>query len=390
MHIEVAPYDIHVTDETLRDLRERLKHTRWPDELPGARWEYGAKLAYMQDLVSYWQTDFDWRVQEQKINHFANYHSQLDGLNIHFIHEHGHGPHPLPLLIPHGWPSSFYEALEILPLLTEPARYGGDPADAFDVIVPSLPGYGFSASPAHPGMTSRQISALLVQLMQGLGYERFAAHAYDIGASILGHLCLDFPHHLIGYHTTEPANAVPYLGPGAPPLSEAERAYVEYQQRWDREEGGYDHIQSTRPQTLAYGLTDSPAGLAAWIIEKWYVWTDPPNGDLNQHFTRDQLLANVMIYWVTETINSANRLYYERDHSPTPRRPEDRIQVPTGVARTTQQIERAPREYLQRIYSDIRSWIDFGRSGHFILLEEPHLVAQALREFFRPLRHQPA
>jgi pimeloyl-ACP methyl ester carboxylesterase len=165
---------------------------------------------------------------------------------------------------------------------------------------------------------------------------------------------------------------------------------VEYQQRWDREEGGYDHIQSTRPQTLAYGLNDSPAGLAAWIIEKWYVWTDPPTGDLHQHFTRDQLLANVMIYWVTETINSANRLYYERDHSLRPRMPEDRIQVPTGVALTTQQIERAPREYVQRIFTDILSWIEFGRGGHFILLEEPLLVAEALREFFRPFRHQPA
>src|SRR5260370_11049944 len=195
----------------------------------------------MQDLVSYWQTDFDWRVQEQKINHFANYHSQLDGLTIHFIHEQGHGTTPLPLLIPHGWHSSFSEALECLPLLTEPARDGEGPADAFDVIGPSLPGYGFSASPAHPGMTSRQISALLVQLMQGLGYERFAAHAYDIGASILGHLCLDFPHHLIGYHTTEPANAVPYLAPRAPPLSEAEHAYLEYHHGWYREGGGDYH-----------------------------------------------------------------------------------------------------------------------------------------------------
>jgi pimeloyl-ACP methyl ester carboxylesterase len=275
----------------------------------------------------------------------------------------------------------------MLPLLTDPARSGADPADAFEVVVPSLPGYGFSERPVHPGMTSRQISALLVQLMQGLGYERFAAHGYDIGASILGHLCLEFPHHLIGYHTTEPANVAPYLGPGAPPLSEAERAYMEYQQRWDREEGGYDHLQRTRPQTLAYGLNDSPAGLAAWIIEKWYVWTDPPTGDLSRHFTRDELLANVMIYWVTQTINSANRLYYEREHSPRQRQPEDRIQVPTGVALTTQQIERAPREYVQRIYTDIRSWIDFGRGGHFILLEEPQLVADALRAFFRPFRH---
>jgi len=161
---------------------------------------------------------------------------------------------------------------------------------------------------------------------------------------------------------------------------------VEYQQQWNREEGGYDHIQSTRPQTLAYGLNDSPAGLAAWIIEKWWAWTDPPGGDLEQHFTKDQLLANVMIYWVTETINSANRLYYERDHFPRQRMPEDRIQVPTGVALTTQQIERAPREYVQRIYVDIRRWVNFGRGGHFNLLEEPQLVAEALRSFFRLFR----
>lgn len=384
--MDTVAYHIQVADETLHDLRERLKHTRWPDEVQGARWEYGAHLAYMKDLVDYWRTDFDWRVQEQKINQFANYRTQLDGLGLHFIHERGRGPRPLPLLIPHGWPSSFYETLEIIPLLTDPGRYGGDPVDAFDVVVPSLPGYGFSDRPTHPGMTSRQISALLVRLMEGLGYERFAAHAYDIGASIMGHMCLDFPQHVIGYHTTEPANARPYLGPGAPPLSEAERAYVEYQQQWNREEGGYDHIQSTRPQTLAYGLNDSPAGLAAWIIEKWWAWTDPPGGDLEQHFTKDQLLANVMIYWVTETINSANRLYYERDHFPRQRMPEDRIQVPTGVALTTQQIERAPREYVQRIYVDIRRWVDFGRGGHFILLEEPQLVAEALRSFFRTFR----
>jgi pimeloyl-ACP methyl ester carboxylesterase len=384
--MDVAPYHIHVADEILHDLYERLKLTRWPDEVQGARWEYGVNLAYIKDLVEYWRTGFDWRAQEQKINQFANYRTQLDGLGIHFIHERGHGPHPLPLLIPHGWPSSFYETLDIIPLLTDPGQYGGDPNDAFDVVVPSLPGYGFSDRPTLPGMNSRQISRLLVRLMEGLGYERFAAHAYDIGASIMGHMCLDFPQHLIGYHTTEPANAEPYLGPGSPPLSADERAYVEYQQQWYQEEGGYDHIQSTRPQTLAYGLNDSPAGLAAWIIEKWYSWTDPPNGDLNQHFTRDQLLANVMIYWATETINSANRLYYAREHFPRKRMPEDRILVPTGVALTRQQIERAPREYVQRIYVEVRRWVELGCGGHFILLEEPQLLAEAIRAFFRILR----
>src|SRR6266849_3730109 len=191
--MDTVAYHIQVADETLRNLRERLKHTRWPDEVQGAGWEYGANLAYMKDLVEYWRTDFDWRAQEQKINQFANYRTKLDGLGLHFIHERGRGPRPLPLLIPHGWPSSFYETLDIIPLLTDPGRYGGDPGDAFDMVVPSLPGYGFSDRPTHPGMTSRQIGALRVRLMVGLGYERFAAHGYDVGASIMGHMCLDFP-----------------------------------------------------------------------------------------------------------------------------------------------------------------------------------------------------
>ncbi len=384
--MDIQPFRVEIAEEALHDLHARLEHIRWPDEIQNAGWDYGMNQAYMKELVAYWRTGFDWRVQEQKINAFANYRAHLDALGIHFIHERGRGPRPLPLLITHGWPSSFYEVLDIVPLLTDPASHGGDPADAFDVIVPSLPGYGFSDRPSVPSITAREIAALWVRLMQGLGYERFAAHSYDVGASVMGHMCLDSPQHLIGYHTTEPSNPKPYLGPGAPPLSEAERVYVEYQQQWQHVEGGYDHIQSTKPQTLAYGLNDSPVGTAAWIIEKWYAWTEPASGDLEQHFTKDQLLANVTIYWLTETINSANRLYYERDHRPRVRLPKDRIDVPTGVALTTQRIESPPREYVQRLYTDIRRWKQLERGGHFVMLEEPQLLAEAIRTFFRPLR----
>jgi pimeloyl-ACP methyl ester carboxylesterase len=384
--MSAVPYTIAVDEETLRDLRERLGRTRWPDEVAGSDWDYGVSLDYLKGLVDYWRADFDWRAQEARLNQLANFQLTVDDLTMHVIHERGQGPDPLPLLITHGWPSSCYEAIELIPMLTDPARYGGDPADSFDVIVPSLPGYGFSQRPADGGMTSTRIAGMLVRLMEELGYDQFAAHAYDIGASMLSLLCIDFPDRVIAYHTTEPANAVPYLGAGSAPLTEAERDYLDLQEKWYGDEGGYDHIQATRPQTLAYGLNDSPAGLAAWIIDKWYTWTEPPGGDLGQQFTPDQLLANVTMYWATDTINSANRLYYERDHHPRIRKPDDRIRVPAGIALTTQAIERAPREYLERIFTDIRYWHDLGRGGHFVMLEYPELVAESLRTFFREFR----
>lgn len=266
---DARPYTIDVDEEILQDLRERLGRTRWPDEVPDAGWNYGVSLAYLTDLVEYWRTDFDWRRQEARLNRLANFTMTVDGLGVHVIHERGRGPDPLPLLITHGWPSTCYEAIDLIPMLTDPARYGGDPADSFDVIVPSLPGYGFTERPAAGGMTATRIAGMLVRLMRELGYDQFAAHAYDIGASVLSLLCIDFPDRVIAYHTTEPANAEPYLGPGSPPLTEAEQDYLTLQDNWYTNEGGYDHIQATRPQTLAYGLSDSPAGLAAWIIDKW-------------------------------------------------------------------------------------------------------------------------
>lgn len=384
--MDVQPFSVRVPDAALTDLRQRLARTRWPDAVEGAGWAYGADLTFMRELVAYWQSGFDWRARERAINAVDHARADVDGHGIHFVHARGTGPDPIPLLITHGWPSSFYEMLPLVPLLSDPAAHGGDPADSFDVIVPSVPGYAYSDRPTRPGFDYRRVAELWARLMTGLGYDRFGAHAYDIGASIMAHLLLDRPERLIGYHTTDPGNPVPYLGPGARPLSDAERAFTELEKAWSAEEGGYMALQTTRPQTLGYGLADSPAGLAAWVIEKWHAWTDPPDGDLTRCFSRDDLLATVTLYWVTETINAANRLYYERAHHPRERRPEDRITVPTGVALTTQAIERPPREYVGRIFGDIRRWVELPRGGHFVALEEPALLAETIRAFFRPLR----
>jgi pimeloyl-ACP methyl ester carboxylesterase len=272
-------------------------------------------------------------------------------------------------------------------MLNDPVAFGGDPADAFDVVVPAVPGYAFSDRPTEQGFEYRRVSRIWMKLMEGLGYDRFGAHAYNIGASIMTHMLLDHPERLVGYHTTEPENPAPYFGPGSAPMTEAEQAFETLGGQWMVEEGGYMALQTTRPQTLGYGLNDSPAGMAAWILEKWWAWTGPPSGSFLEHFSRDQLLAIVTLYWVTQTMNSANRLYYERFHAPRPRTAYDRIDVPLGVALTaTQPTERPPREYVERLFTDIRHWIELPRGGHFIALEEPELVAASLRDFFRPLR----
>jgi pimeloyl-ACP methyl ester carboxylesterase len=384
--MNATPFRVDVPEAVLADLRERLARTRWPDEVTEARWDYGVPLGYLQALVEHWRRDFDWREQERRINAYSHYRVDIGGISVHFVHGLGTGPRPLPLLITHGWPSSFYEMLKLISLLADPAGHGGNPDDAFDVVVPSVPGYGFSARPNQRGFDYRRVADLWVKLMTGLGYDRFGAHAYDIGASIMGHLLLDCPERLIGYHTTEPANPAPFLGPGATPPTDAEHAYIELQHRWEADEGGYMAIQTTRPQTLGYGLTDSPVGLAAWIVEKWWNWSTSPNGDLGVNFSRDELLSTVTIYWATGTINSANRLYYERAHNPRQRRPDDRIEVPTGVALTTQAVERPPREFVGRLFRDVRRWVELPRGGHFVALEEPQLLAEAIRAFFRPLR----
>jgi pimeloyl-ACP methyl ester carboxylesterase len=383
MHIE--PFRIGIAQEILDDLRERLERTRWPDEVQQADWRYGANLAYMKALANYWHTKFDWRAQEQRINSFANYQAIVGGLRVHFIHERGKGPNPIPLLITHGWPSSFVEMLKLIPLLTDPSNHGGDASDAFDVIVPSVPGYGFSERPLQTGMTRWRVAELWVKLMDGLGYQRFGLQANDIGAVISSWLSLDYPERVIGFHTMMPTFPPASFDENAPPMTDVEMAFHAIVDAWEREEGGYDAIQTTRPQTLAYGLNDSPVGLMAWIIEKWRAWTNP-DGNIEDYFSKDELLTNVMIYWITETANSAARSYYERAHDQRVLKPDDKIRVATGVALTMEVVQRAPRESVERRYADIRRWTELPTGGHFLAAEDPELLAGEIREFFRQFR----
>lgn len=383
--MQIEPFKISIPQEILDDLRQRLERTRWPDEVHQSGWRYGANLEYMKQLADYWLTKFDWRAQEKRINSFANFRARVGDLHIHFIHERGKGPKPIPLLVTHGWPSSFVEMLEIIPMLTDPASHGGKASDSFDVIVPSVPGYGFSDRPMAPGMTRWRVAEIWKQLMDGLGYQKFALHANDIGAVISSWLALDHPEKVIGLHTMMPTFPPPSFHETQPPMSDTEKAFKAVVDSWDQEEGGYDAIQRTRPQTLAYGLNDSPVGLLAWIVEKWRAWTDP-NGNVEDYFSKDELLTNVTIYWATETANSSMRSYFERAHDTRRLKPNDKIRVPTGVALTTEAVERAPREWIQRRYADIRRWTEFSSGGHFLAAEDPKMLAAEIREFFQQFR----
>ncbi len=383
--MQIEPFQISIPQPILDDLHTRLERTRWPDEVEGSAWCYGANLGYMRELADYWLKSFDWRVQEQRFNSFANYRAAVDDLHIHFIHERGQGPNPLPLLITHGWPSSFVEMLELIPLLTDPAKHGGDAADSFHVIVPSVPGFGFSDRPLLAGMTRWRVAEIWAQLMTGLGYPRFGLQANDIGAVISGWLALDHPDRVIAFHTMMPGFPPPSFEDNQPPMSEAEKTFAALIRAWEKEEGAYDAIQATRPQTVAYGLNDSPVGLLSWIVEKWRAWTNP-DGNIEDYFSRDELLTNVTIYWVTQTANSSMRSYFEREHDTRRLRPDEKISIPTGVALTTEPVEHAPRAWVQRRYSDIRRWTEFPSGGHFLAAQNPAMLAADIREFFRQFR----
>jgi pimeloyl-ACP methyl ester carboxylesterase len=382
--MDVQPFQVQLDQATLDDLRDRLSRSRWPDTIPGTAWAYGADLAYMQELTEYWRSEFDWRAQERVINTFPHFRATIDGLGIHFIHMRGSGPNPLPLIVTHGWPGSFVELLAIIQLLADPAAHGGDPADAFDVVVPSLPGYGFSDKPAQTGMHAARIADMWARLMRELGYHRFGAQGGDWGASVASFLGLTYPDRVAGLHLNYiPGSFRPYLAPDAA-LSEAEQTFRTDRERWYQTEGGYGHVQATKPQTLAYGLNDSPAGLAGWIVEKFRAWSDC-GGDVERRFSKDQLLTNITIYWATQTIHSSMRLYYESLKRPLQFGPGERILVPCGVAFFPKEAPAPPREWVERVY-DVRRWTEMPRGGHFAAMEEPALLAEDIRAFFRPLR----
>jgi pimeloyl-ACP methyl ester carboxylesterase len=376
----MVPFHIQVAEEILIDLRERLARTRWPDELPDAGWDYGTNRAYLQQLATYWREQYDWRAQERLLNTFPQFQTEVDGIRLHFVHAKGQGTHPLPLLISHGWPGSFFEMYKIIGPLTDPISFGGDPADAFDVVVPSLPGYGFSGPTTARGVTVARIAEVFVSLMHNLGYERFAAQGGDWGSYITTTLGRSYPEAIIGIHLNMlPARSVT----SQEATSEAERSWQERRAQWVQEESGYSHIQGTRPQTLAYGLNDSPVGLAGWIIEKFRAWSDC-QGDIESVFTKDELLTNIMIYWVTQTINSSTRLYYERAHQRETL--SGRVEVPTGVAVFPAEIPVPPRSLAQRLYN-IQRWTEMPAGGHFAALEQPQALVEDIRAFFRPLRY---
>ncbi|MBV9230561.1 MAG: epoxide hydrolase [Chloroflexi bacterium] len=376
-----APFQIHVAEEVLIDLRQRLAGARWPDSLPDAGWDYGTNLAYLRQLVDYWQESYDWRAWERLLNTFSQFTTEIDGIHLHFLHVKGKGTQPIPLLISHGWPGSFFEMYKFIGPLTDPASYGGDPVDAFDVIVPSLPGYGFSGPTNVRGVTVARIAQIFASLMQDLGYRRFAAQGGDWGLYITGTLGRAFADKIIGIHLSmQPSRAVL----SQETTNEAESTWRKQRAQLLRDESGYSHMHETRPQTLAYGLNDSPVGLAAWIVEKFRAWSDC-HGEIESVFTKDELLTNVMIYWITQTINSSTRLYYETYHQGYEAY-AGRVGVPTGVAVFKDELPVPPRSLAERLYN-IQRWTEMKDGGHFAALEQPQALVEDIRAFFRPLRN---
>ena len=383
--MDVRPFTIAVEDSVLEDLQQRLADTRWPDEIPNTGWDYGSNLAYLKELVEHWRTKFDWRAQEAKLNAFSHFKSEVDGLDIHFIHEKGKGPNPIPLVITHGWPSCFFEMTKIIPLLADPASHGGDAADSFDVIAPSLPGFGFSDHAQDRGMEVQRVAGMWNKLMtENLGYPKFAAQGGDIGSGVTARLGYAHADTLYGIHLTSITRPTPYLGPGSRPVTDAEQALIAQRDKWFADEGGYNHIQGTKPQTLAYGLNDSPVGLAAWIVEKYRTWSDC-GGDVEKSYTKDELLTIVTIYWVTQTISSSTRMYFENQKNLWAMEKDQKVPAPAGMAMFPQEISKPPREWGERSY-DVRRWTEMHSGGHFAALEEPQLLAEEVRAFFRDFR----
>ena len=378
------PFTLHVPDEAIADLRDRLARIRFPDQAPGPAWAYGTDVGYLRGLLDHWRDGFDWRAQEALLNAVPQFKVPLHGIDLHYLHVSGNGPDPLPLLLLHGWPGSVLEFLELIPRLADPARFGGDPADAFMVVAPSLPGFGLSFAPGQPRFSVEAIAACLAELMTGvLGYPRFGAQGGDWGSFVASRLAYSYAERVTGIHLNlMPLRRDPVMV--ADPTPE-ERRYLGELAAWMKEETGYQWIQGTRPQTLAFALTDSPAGLAAWIVEKFRAWSDC-GGDVESVFSKDQLLANISLYWFTGAIGSSFWPYYARLHGPWPIPEGATVSVPTGYCEFPREILRPPRSLAARTFTDLRRWSVMARGGHFAAMEQPEALAQEVREHFRPLR----
>jgi pimeloyl-ACP methyl ester carboxylesterase len=360
--VQVEPFAIEVPEATLSDLRGRIRDTRWPPPSPEPGWEQGTDLGYLRQLLEYWADGFDWRAQEERLNAYDHFLAEIDGVRIHFVHVRGGG---IPLILTHGWPSTFVEHLQLVPHLP-----------GFDLVIPSLPGYGFSERPART--TMRETARRWHALMQGLGYERYGAQGGDFGAAVAAFMALDEPGPLLGIHLHQ-IDTPPHVDT---PATDAEREYLEAVGAWDAVERGYSSIQSTKPQTVAYGLNDSPAGLAAWIVEKWRAWSQ----DL-EHVDRDVLLTNLTIFWVTQTIATSMRDYYDTRWLGHRMGPDDFVAVPTAVALFANELVSEgtpPLEWAERLFNVAR-WTPMERGGHFAPVEASELLARDIAEFFGSL-----
>ncbi|WP_414474731.1 epoxide hydrolase family protein [Microvirga sp. M2] len=378
------PFRLHVPEVALTDLRERLSRTRLPDQAPGEPWAYGTEVAYMSTLIDSWRDRFDWRAQEARLNAFPQYKVRLHGIDLHFLHVPGKGPDPHPLLLSHGWPGSIFEFLELIPRLTDPGQFGGDPADAFTVIAPSLPGYGLSFTPGQPRFGVEAIADCFAALMsEVLGYHRFGAQGGDWGSFITARLGYAYAERLSGIHLNMmPIRRDPAMVSDPTP---EESRFLDELQLWLKEETGYQWIQGTRPQTLSFALTDSPAGLAAWIVEKFRAWSDC-GGDIEAVFPQDHLLANISLYWFTAAIGSSFWPYYARMHGPWPIPAGETVTVPTGYCEFPREIVRPPRSIAERTFTNLQRWSAMERGGHFAAMEQPDALAREIRALFRTLR----
>lgn len=378
-------FRINIPDESIEDLARRLRATRWPAAMDAGNWDDGASLTFMRRLVEHWSKRFDWRAQEARLNLLPQYVGTVDGQDLHFIHQPGHGPSPMPLVLTHGWPGSFSEMERVIPLLADPGAHGGDPADAFHVVIPSLPGFGFSAPPVSPGVSAFKIAEWWLKLMQGLGYERFAAQGGDIGAGVSTWLARRFPNQIIGVHINYiPGSYRPPLGAGQPPVTAQEQAYLETVAAWSSAEGAYAAEQATKPQTLAYAMTDSPVGLAAWIVEKFRAWSDC-DGDIERVFSMDELLTDVSIYWFGQMLDASFRIYKENRLRPLTFDASERVATPLGVAVFPRELPTPPRSWVERVFN-VQRWTPMSKGGHFAALEQPQRLVEDIRAFFRPLR----
>ncbi len=380
MSESIDQFEIELEDAFLEDLRDRLRRTRFPDHIEGTGWEYGIPITYLRELVEYWCDTYDWRAQEAHLNSFSQFRTQIDGQSIHFVHAKSVHADALPLLITHGWPGSIVEFLDVIPRLTDPESFGGNASDAFHVVAPSLPGYGFSEPPRTAGWDERRIANAFITLMGRLGYPRYGAQGGDWGAQVTTRIGALDPEHCAAIHLNMALGARPE---SPTPLTDEEQADLTAMQLFVKEESGYANEQGTKPQTLGVALNDSPAGLLAWIVEKFRTWSDC-DGHPENCFTREQMLTNVMLYWATQTSASSARLYWESRHGDSSGRLPF-VDAPTGVARYPKEILRWPRSWVERQYNVVH-WAVMERGGHFAAMEQPDLFVEDLRAFFRLVR----